>query len=123
MSAVAFDLRLEHRGTTRAQVSRTTIAAAALLAVLNVADVITTRMVLSYPHAIEQNPVARALLGNFKIDVFKVAVCAFLAFKTLRSPANATVKWACSLWFVNGYYVMTILNNILTLAALDAMHR
>lgn len=95
---------------------RLIVSALVALVVLNIADVVTTRMVLHSVRGVEQNPVSRALLRGDRVEIAKAVILAALALETWRR--RATVGWACALWWAAGFYTLTVVNNGLVLWAL-----
>src|SRR5579862_877538 len=81
---------------------RLRIAAAvaiAAVAVLNLADVVTTRMLLARG-AIESNPLSSILLSGGRVELLKAGLVAALALRLLRRPA--TIAFAAAMWFAVG---------------------
>ena len=87
---------------------RAGLTAVALLAALNVADVVLTRLLLRRD-AVELNPVAGALLeSNSALLVKLIIVCVLAADFLLRRPRLPTL---CLLWLVTGFYVCVVIVN------------
>jgi hypothetical protein len=66
------------------QVRRLIVVALIALVVLNVVDVITTRMVLHSVRGVEQNPVSRAPLQGDRAEIAKAIILTALALHGLR---------------------------------------
>ena len=87
---------------------RAGFTALALLAALNIVDVVTTRLLLSRG-GIELNPVADRLLASNTTHVVKLGIVAALTVHFMRSRPRLTV--VCLMWFVVGIYVLVIAVN------------
>jgi hypothetical protein len=87
--------------------------AVAAIAVLNLADVLTTRAVLAHTGAVEGNPLAAALLTGGRVEYIKAAVLAGLILRVPRR--RPTVAFHAILWFVAGFYFLTVVSNLLAL--------
>jgi hypothetical protein len=112
MSAPAVSL---DRPSSRLSVS--TAVAVAAIAVLNLLDLLTTRMLLGYQGAIEGNPLAALLLTNGVVGVCKALVIGALVFRVSRR--RPTIAFHALLWFVAGFYALTVLSNLLALQRLS----
>jgi Domain of unknown function (DUF5658) len=85
----------------------------AVIALLNLADILTTRVVLAHTGATESNPIASALLAGGRVGLLKGGVLLALI---LRVPRRApTVAFHALLWFVAGFYFLTVVSNLLVL--------
>jgi hypothetical protein len=90
-----------------------TAFAVAMIAVLNLADIVTTTAVLAHTGATESNPLASALLAGGRVGLIKAGVLLALI---LRVPRRApTVAFHAVLWFVAGFYFLTVVSNLLVL--------
>ncbi len=100
-------------GTARMDRVRTvTLAAIALLAALNVADVATTHMLMAH-RGVEANPLASILLTSQTLLWVKLAIVGVLALRVLRSrPRLGLMGAAC---FAAGIYATAVLSNLLVL--------
>jgi hypothetical protein len=85
------------------------------LVVLNIADLVTTRIFLD--RGLEEgNGLSWVLIQNGSMPWVKSAILAALAWRVLRSvPSLGTT---CAMWFVVGLYAMTIFINSLAIASL-----
>ncbi len=92
------------------------LAGLAVLCLLNAGDLITTRVILDHSGVLEANPVARALLAYYRVDVLKGAILIILVWVALRSRATTGV--VCAVWFACGYYTLAVISNGLLIAAL-----
>jgi hypothetical protein len=101
-------------GDQRTRNLRASIAiAVAVIAVLNLADVLTTRAVLAHAGAVESNPLASALLSGGRVGLIKAIVLTGLV---VRVPRRApTVMFNAVLWFAAGFYFLTVVSNLLVL--------
>jgi hypothetical protein len=91
------------------------LAAVAVLIVLNIADLVTTRMFLD--RGLEEgNGLSWVLIQNGSMPWIKSAILAGLAWRALRSVP--TFGATCAMWFVVGLYAMTITINCLAIASL-----
>ena len=82
------------------------------LLLLNVADIITTKMVLSIAGSVEANPIAQRLMDSgldvgFKVGVSLVVIL-LCALRKEISPA-----YLAAVWFVVGIYAFIPLSNYL----------
>jgi hypothetical protein len=91
------------------------LAAVAALIVLNIADLITTRMFLNRGLN-EGNGLSWVLVQNGSMPWVKSAILAGLAWRALRSVPSFGAT--CAMWFVVGLYTMTITINCLAIASL-----
>jgi hypothetical protein len=91
------------------------VAAVLALVLLNIADLVTTRMFLN--RGLEEgNGLSWVLIQNGSMPWVKSAILAALAWRVLRSvPSLGTT---CAMWFVVGLYAMTIFINSLAIASL-----
>ena len=99
------------------RLSASTAVAVAAIAVLNLCDLLTTRAVLSHQGAIEGNPLAALLLTNGTVGLLKAGVIAALVFRVWRR--RPTIAFHALLWFVAGFYALTVLSNLLALQRLS----
>lgn len=90
--------------------------AVAAIAVLNVADLITTHAVLRHAGGIEGNPLAALLLNGGRVALLKAGVIVALVVRVPRR--RPTVAFHAVLWFVAGFYALTVLSNLLALKRL-----
>ena len=91
--------------------------AVAAIAVLNLADILTTKAVLAHTGAVESNPLASALLSGGRVGIIKAIVLLGLI---IRVPKRApTVAFNAVLWFVAGFYFLTVVSNLLVLQKLS----
>ncbi len=90
-----------------------TAVAVAVIALLNLADILTTNAVLRHTGAVESNPLASALLSGGRVGLIKAIVLVGLI---IRVPRRApTVAFNAVLWFVAGFYFLTVVSNLLVL--------
>lgn len=90
------------------ELRRAALAGIVLLALLNVADVVTTELMLARG-GIELNPIADYLIGSNTALVAKLALVVMLAVHVIRrGPRVITL---CLLWLVTGMYVMVVIVN------------
>ena len=85
--------------------------AVAAIAVLNLADLVSTRVLLGHPGAIEGNPLARLLLSSGRLEIVKAATLLVLIFRVPRR--RPSVAFHAVLWFVAGVYALTVISNLL----------
>ena len=90
-----------------------TAVAVAVIAVLNLADIVTTRIVLAHSSATESNPLASALLSGGRVGLIKAIVLLALIVRVPRR--RPTVAFHAVLWFVAGFYFLTVVSNLLVL--------
>jgi hypothetical protein len=111
-------LRADDGGDTRTSHLRASAAVAvATIAVLNLADILTTNAVLHHTGAVEANPLASALLSGGRVGLVKAIVLLGLI---LRIPKRVpTVAFSAVLWFVAGFYFLTVFSNLLVLQKLS----
>ena len=83
-----------------------------VVAVFNVADVVTTHLVLGRA-GVEANPIAGVLLGSGAILWVKLALIALVMFMAIRIPPRVGVLLMA--WFVAGVYGAAVLSNALVL--------
>ena len=88
-----------------AELKRAGLTALGLLAVLNLADVVITRLLLSQG-GVELNPVADRLLASNTTLLVKLALVAALAVHFVRHGPRLTV--VCLMWLVTGFYVLAV---------------
>jgi len=100
------------RARARRLMASTAIALAAI-AVLNLLDIVTTNAVLSRTGAVESNPLAGALLAGGKVGLIKAAALFVLIVRLPRR--RPTVTYHAVLWFVAGFYFLTVVSNLLVL--------
>jgi len=86
-----------------------------LLAVLNIADLVTTHIAMR-DGAVEGNPVTRTLMAHGALSPAKLVVLAFLGVLIARSPAR--LHSAIAIWFVAGVYTMIVVSNVLVIGQL-----
>lgn len=84
-----------------------------LLVVLNIGDLVTTKMAL-HGGAIEGNPFSAMLISHGAINPAKFLTLAILAWCISRTPPRLFSTVA--VWFVAGVYTMVIASNILVYA-------
>ncbi|HLI53913.1 MAG TPA: DUF5658 family protein [Acidimicrobiales bacterium] len=96
-------------------VRRLAIVGVVLLAFLNSADVVTTRLLLTHAAAgaVEANPVAKALLASGSLLWVKLAIIAALGIAALRDRPKLGLL--VGIWFTAGLYGAAVLSNILLL--------
>ena len=87
--------------------------AVAAIALLNLADILTTRAVLHHTGATESNPLASALLTGGRVGLIKAGVLLALILRLPRR--RPTVTFHAVLWFVAGFYFLTVISNLLVL--------
>jgi Domain of unknown function (DUF5658) len=95
---------------------RARISAAVMLIVLNIADLVTTKMFLD--RGLEEgNPVSALLLSSGTMPFAKSAILIGLTWSAVRSvPKVATT---CAMWFVVGLYTTVIGVNLLAISQLS----
>ncbi len=93
---------------TEGELRRAELVALGLLFVLNVADVVITRLLLDRG-GVELNPLADRLLASNTTLVVKVGIVVALAVRALRQPPRLIV--VCFIWLVVGIYVLAIALN------------
>lgn len=99
------------------RVRTVTLAAVVVLAALNVADVVTTQLLLGH-RGIEANPLAGLLLASRDLLWVKLALILALALKVVRGrPRLGVMGAAC---FAAGIYATAVLSNLLVLHAATA---
>jgi len=105
----------ESRGVQGRNVRRLAIVGVVLLAFLNSADVVTTRLLLTHAAAgaVEANPVAKALLASGSLLWVKLAIIAALGIAALRDRPKLGLL--VGIWFTAGLYGAAVLSNILLL--------
>lgn len=97
--------RTATRGAPSVELRRAGLTALALLAMLNIADVVITRLLLAHG-GIELNPVADRLLASNLALVAKLAVVAALTFHFVRHGPRLSA--ICLMWLVTGIYVCVV---------------
>lgn len=96
----------------RATVRKLTVVAIVLIALLNGADVLTTRLVIARS-GVEANPLAGVLLSNGALLWVKLIIVALAALVAVRiAPRLGVLLMA---WFVAGVYATAVLSNVLIL--------
>src|SRR5579862_1841426 len=100
------------RPVPRRHVRALTIAALCGIAVLNGADVITTKALLRRS-AVEANPLASLLLSNGSLLFVKLGIIAALGVVAIRVPPKLGVLVVS--WAVLGLYAAAVLSNVLIL--------
>ena len=91
-------------------VRRLTLVAIAVVGLLNVADVVTTHLVLSRS-GVEANPLAGALLSGGTLLWVKLALVALAALVAVRIPPKLGVLLLA--WFAAGVYATAVVSNLL----------
>jgi uncharacterized membrane protein len=99
------------------RLSASAAVAVAAIAVLNLLDLVTTHAVLSHPGAIEGNPLSALLLTNGVVGVLKAVILVALVFRIYRGR-RMSIGFHATLWFVAGFYALTVLSNVLLLQRL-----
>ncbi|HTW07345.1 MAG TPA: DUF5658 family protein [Acidimicrobiales bacterium] len=90
-----------------------TLVAIGALAVLNGADVVTTRLLLRHEGGIEANPLSALLLASQSLLWVKLGILAILGLKVLHSrPRLGVMAVAC---FAAGIYATAVISNLLVL--------
>ena len=97
---------------SRERVKTLTIAALAAIALLNIADIVTTHLLLSRK-AVESNPFASGLLGYGELTWVKLAMVGLALLLGLRLRPRVGVLVLA--WFVAGIYGAAVLSNALIL--------
>jgi uncharacterized protein DUF5658 len=115
MGALALHaLGTDDRDTGTAHLRASAAVAVAAIAVLNLADILTTNAVLHHTGAMESNPLASALLSGGRVGLIKAIVLLGLI---IRIPKRVpTVAFSAVLWFVAGFYFLTVVSNLLVLS-------
>lgn len=107
-------LQLSDGGDRRAEHLRaSTAVAVAVIALLNLADIVTTHAVLAHTGAVESNPLASALLSGGRVGLIKGIVLLGLIIRVPRRVP--TVAFNAVMWFVAGFYFLTVVSNLLVL--------
>lgn len=99
----------------RVQLRRARWAAVVLLALLNAADLLTTRAFLA-AGVPEANPIAAALITTGWLGFVKAGVILGLGLRVLHG--RPTLPTTCALYVVVGIYAAVVAVNLLTLGAL-----
>jgi len=90
------------------------VAAVLALVLLNIADLVTTRMFLN--RGLEEgNGLSWVLIQNGTMPWVKSALLLALGWRALRAAPR--LGTTCAMWFVVGLYTMTIVINCLALAS------
>lgn len=100
--------------TERSELQQAAVVGLWLLVVLNVADVVLTRLVLGRG-GVEMNPLADLLLASNTTLAVKLAIVLALAVEVRRHPPRAPV--VCLIWLVAGIYLVVVILNASVLAA------
>ncbi len=109
-------LRTDDGDTATAHLRASAAVAVAAIALLNLADILTTNAVLHHTGALESNPLASALLSGGRVGLVKAIVLLGLI---LRVPKRLpTVAFSAVLWFVAVFYFLTVVSNLLVLQRL-----
>ena len=112
--AIALPLEVGDLGDPRAEHLRSSTAVAvAVIALLNLADILTTHAVLAHTGAVESNPLASALLSGGRVGLIKAIVLLGLIIRVPRRVP--TVAFNAVMWFVAGFYFLTVVSNLLVL--------
>jgi hypothetical protein len=106
----ARDVSMNRRADDRTM-PRLVLCAFVVLALLNTADIILTRMVVAKvgPGA-ESNGVARALLSGYWPEIIKLMVLGGLIWRTVTRP-KVTAAWLAAVYSVVGIYAVTVFLN------------
>jgi len=88
-----------------AELRRAGLTALGLLAVLNLVDVVITRLLLAQG-GVELNPVADRLLASNTTLLVKLGLVAALAVHFVRHGPRLIV--VCLMWLVTGFYVLAV---------------
>lgn len=96
------------RAEATADLRRAGLTALVLLAALNVADVVLTRLLLARG-AVELNPFADRLLASNATTIVKLGIVALLYVHFLRHGPRLAV--VCFMWFVAGVYMFVVAVN------------
>lgn len=107
-------------GSAGIRLKRTAVGGIVLLALLNAADAVTTKLVLGATPsgATEANPLAQLLLsgGTPRLLLTKMAIIALLGMSILRHRPRLGIT--IGVWLACGLYVAAVLSNILILRML-----
>jgi hypothetical protein len=114
MSVIAIPDAVEFEQTARLRLA--SAVAVAAVGVFQLLDIVTTHIMLAHG-AIESNPLAKFLLAGGRVEVIKVALVIALAWRVLRRPP--TVAFSAGVWFVAGFYFLTVVSNLLIIARLS----
>jgi hypothetical protein len=90
------------------ELRRAGLTALALLALLNIADVVMTRLLLSRG-GVELNPVADRLLASNATTLAKLSIVAILTIHFVRHGPRLII--VCLMWLVAGVYVCVVMVN------------
>ncbi len=97
---------------SRRRIRNLTVIALALLAVLNAADYVTTRILLTHK-AVEVNPLSAALLSRGALLWMKFAIIGIVTAIAMRTrPKIGALLIA---WLAVGVYTTAVLSNLLSL--------
>lgn len=97
----------------RRHIKTLTLGAVAALVVLNIADVVSTRLLLDHKVAMEANPLAGLLLSHGGLLWAKLVVIAALGYSVMRRSPRVGVMVVT--WIVVGMYAAAVLSNLLIL--------
>lgn len=101
-------------GAPKDELRRAGLVALGLLFVLNVADVVVTRLLLDRG-GVELNPLADQLLASNSALLAKLAIVLLLTLHVLRQPPRLIVL--CFMWLVAGVYAFVVVINTSQLVA------
>lgn len=96
-------------------IKRFTVVGVVLLAVLNAADAVTTKLILAKVPvgAQEANPIAQLLLSGRRLLFVKLAIVALLGMAVLRDRPRLGLLIGVSV--VVGFYATAVVSNVLIL--------
>lgn len=99
-----------------------TVVGIALLALLNVADTVTTHLLLSHAAkgAVEANPLARVLIADGNLVYVKLLIVGVLGFAAFRDRPK--LGFLIGVWLVVGFYAASVLSNLLLLHAVSQIN-
>ncbi len=89
--------------------------AIAVIGVLNLLDLVTTRIMLAHG-ALESNPLSSFLLPSGSVAVVKAGIIVGLVFCVLRR--RPSLQFTVATWFLAGFYFLTIVSNLLIIQRL-----
>ena len=97
------------------KIKRFTVVGVVLLAVLNAADAVTTKLILTKvpAGAREANPIAELLLSGRRLLFVKLAIVALLGMAVLRDRPRLGLLIGVSV--VVGFYATAVVSNVLIL--------
>ncbi|HUY06460.1 MAG TPA: DUF5658 family protein [Acidimicrobiales bacterium] len=103
---------------TLRRIRQMTIAGVIVLAVLNGADAVTTRLVLNHATsgAVEANPLAGILLAAGTLLYVKLTIVAVLGLAALWDRPR--LGFLIGIWLVTGMYAAAVLSNVMLLRML-----